>query len=76
MYKKEKREDTGEVSRRLNMHAKKKMNGGKDIETNGKRAVRETLEEAGVPHEKARCIRGPRQHGQVGSVETMEMLST
>lgn len=55
---------------------KKKMNGGKDIETNGKRAVRETLEEAGVPHEKARCIRGPRQHGQVGSVETMEMLST
>lgn len=36
MYKKEKREDTGEVSRRLNMHAKKKWMGGKDIETNGK----------------------------------------
>lgn len=54
---------------------KKNEWGGKTLRQT-ERAVRETLEEAGVPHEKARCIRGPRKHGQVGSVETMEMLST
>lgn len=69
MYKKEENKWTEEVSWRLHTQ-------NKSVERRNSKGCWDRSRMPECHYKKARCIRGPRQRGQVGSIEIMEMLST